>query len=60
MKKSIKKRIEKMYKNINNRPVELVFYDKGLKKSIGLRKPPSDLLRELDDDSDDKLEQKPQ
>lgn len=50
MKDSIKNKIEKMYKNINNRSVELVFYDRSLKKSIGIRKPPSDLLRELDDE----------
>ena len=43
-----------MYKNISNRPVELVFFGKRLKKSIGLRKPPSDLLRELDDELDEK------
>ena len=36
-----------MYKNANKHPVELVFYDKRLKKSIGLRKPPSDLLENL-------------
>ena len=60
MKENIKKRIEEMYKNVNNRPVELVFYDKRLKKSIGLRKPPSDLLRELDDALDEKIEQNPQ
>lgn len=50
MKENIKNKIEKMYKNINNRPVELVFYDNRLKKSIGLRKPPFDLLRELDNE----------
>ena len=59
MKDNIKKRIEEMYKNVNNRPVELVFYDKRLKKSIALRKPPSDLLRELDDELDEKIEQNP-
>ena len=56
MKENIKKRIEEMYKDVNNRPVELVFYDKSLKKSIGLRKPPCDLLRELDDELDEKME----
>ena len=60
MKKNIQKRIEEMYKNVNSRPVELVFYDRKLKKSIGLRKPPSDLLRELDDEPDDQIEQDPQ
>ncbi|MEW6673985.1 MAG: hypothetical protein AB1427_20015 [Thermodesulfobacteriota bacterium] len=54
MNENIKKKIEEMYKNINNRPVELVFFDKRLKKSIGLRKPPSDILRELDDELDEK------
>jgi hypothetical protein len=53
MKENIKKRIEDMNKKANNRPVELVFYDKRLKKSVGLRKSPSDLLRDLDDDSDE-------
>ena len=59
MKENIKKKIEEMYKNINNRPVELVFFGKRLKKSIGLRKPPSDLLRELDDELDEKKDKKP-
>ena len=59
MKENIKKKIEDMYKNISNRPVELVFFGKRLKKSIGLRKPPSDLLRELDDELDEKNGQKP-
>lgn len=59
MKNNVKKKIEEMYKNANKHPVELVFYDKRLKKSIGLRKPPSDLLRELDDESDEKIEQNP-
>lgn len=54
MKENIKEKIGEMYKNIINRPVELVFFGKRLKKSIGLRKPPSDLLRELDDELDDK------
>ena len=47
MKNNVKKKIEEMYKNANKHPVELVFYDKRLKKSIGLRKPPSDLLENL-------------
>jgi hypothetical protein len=38
----------------------LVFYDKRPKKSIGIRKPPSDLLRELDEGLDEKIEQNPQ
>ena len=59
MKENIKNKIEDMYKNISNRPVELVFFGKRLKKSIGLRKPPSDLLRELDDELDEKNGQKP-
>jgi len=59
MKENIKKKIGEMYKNISNRPVELVFFGKRLKKSIGLRKPPSDLLRELDDELDDKKREKP-
>jgi len=44
---------DEMYKNVSNRPVELVFFDKRLKKSIGLRKPPPGFLRELDDEFDD-------
>ena len=56
MKENMKKRIEEMYKNVNNRPAELVFYDKRPKKSTGLRKPPSDLLRELDDELDEQME----
>ena len=56
MKENIKKKIEEIYKNVSNRQVELVFFGKRLKKSIGLRKPPSDLLRELDDELDDKKE----
>jgi hypothetical protein len=59
MKENIKKKIEEMYIKINNRPVELVFFAKRLKKSIGLRKPPSDLLRELDDELDNKKDKKP-
>lgn len=58
MKENIKKKIEEMYKNLSNRQVELVFFGKRLKKSIGLRKPPSDLLRELDDELDDKKRKK--
>jgi hypothetical protein len=50
---NIKRKIDEMYQNVSNRPVELVFFDKRLKKSIGLRKPPSDFLRELDDEFDD-------
>ena len=56
MKDDIKNKIKQIYKNVNNRPVELVFYDKRLKKSIGLRKPPSDLLRELDDELEEDAE----
>ena len=50
MTEDIKKKIEEMYRNVNNRSVQLVFYDKRLKKSLGIRKPPSDLLRELDEE----------
>lgn len=60
MKENMKEKIEELYKNVNNRPVELVFYDKKLKKSIGLRKPPSDILRELDDELDKKKGHKPE
>lgn len=42
-----------MYKNVNSRFVELVFDGYKLKKSIGQRKPTSDLLRELNDEVDD-------
>ena len=59
MKENIKKKIDEMYKNISNRPVELVFFGNRLKKSIGLRKPPSDLLRELDDEPYDRKDKKP-
>ena len=58
MKENIKKKIEEIYKNISNRSVELVLFGKRLKKSIGLRRPPSDLLRELDDELDEKKGQK--
>ena len=50
MKDNIKRKIEKMYKNVSNRSVELVFYGNRIKKSIGQRKPTSDLLRELNDE----------
>ena len=53
MKDNIKRKIEKMYKNVSNRSVELVFYGNRIKKSIGQRKPTSDLLRELNDELDD-------
>jgi hypothetical protein len=53
MKENRKRKIEKMYKNVNNRSVELVFYGNRLKKSIGQRKPTSDLLRELNDELND-------
>jgi len=53
MKDNIKRKIEKMYKNVNNRSIELVFYGNRLKKSIGQRKPTSDLLRELNDELND-------
>jgi hypothetical protein len=53
MKDNIKRKIEKMYKNVKNRSVELVFYGNRLKKSIGQRKPTSDLLRELNDELND-------
>jgi hypothetical protein len=43
MEDNIKRKIEEMYNNINNRSVELVFYGNRLKKSIGQRKPTSDL-----------------
>ena len=53
MKDNIKRKIEKMYKNVSNRSVELVFYGNRIKKSIGQRKPTSDLLRELNDELND-------
>lgn len=59
MKENIKKKIEEMYKNVNSRSIEVVFYGKRIKKSIGLRKPPSDILRELDDELDENKGQKP-
>ena len=60
MKENYRNRIEEMYKNVGTRPVELVFCGNTLKKSIGLRRPPSDLLRELDDDPDVETEQNPE
>jgi hypothetical protein len=59
MKENIKNKIEEMYKNVNRRSIEVVFYGKRIKKSIGLRKPPSDILRELDDELDENKGQKP-
>lgn len=53
MKDNIKRKIEKMYKNVNNRSIELVFYGNRFKKSIGQRKPTSDLLRELNNELND-------
>ena len=53
MKDNLKRKIEKMYKNVSNRSVELVFYGNRIKKSIGQRKPTSDLLRELNDELND-------
>jgi hypothetical protein len=51
MKKRIsKKEVEAMYKNEKQRSVELVFYNQGLRKSIGQRKPSKDLLKERDED----------
>ena len=51
MKKSITtKEVEDMYKNEKQRSVELVFYNLGLRKSIGQRKPSKDLLKELNED----------
>lgn len=51
MKKRIsKKEVEAMYKNEKQRSVELVFFNEGLRKSIGQRKPSKDLLKELDED----------
>ena len=58
MKGNIKKKIEEMYKNVNSRSVEVLFNDKRVKKSIGLRKLPSDLVRELDDELDDRKDKK--
>ena len=58
MKENIKKKIEEMYKNVNSRSIEVVFYGKRIKKSIGLRKPPSDILRELDGELGEKKRQK--
>jgi hypothetical protein len=54
MKDNIKRKIGKMYKHVNGRSVELVFDGYRLKKSIGQRKATSDLLRELNDELDDK------
>jgi hypothetical protein len=59
MKENIKKKIEEMYKNVNSRSIEVVFYGKRIKKSIGLRKPPSDILRELDCELGENKGQKP-
>jgi hypothetical protein len=51
MKKRIsKKEVGAMYKNEKQRSVELVFYNQGLRKSIGQRKLSKDLLKELDED----------
>ena len=58
MKENIKKKIEEMYKNVNSRSIEVVFYGKRIKKSIGLRKPPSDILGELDGELGEKKRQK--
>ncbi|MFC1845384.1 hypothetical protein ACFLZ5_11445 [Thermodesulfobacteriota bacterium] len=56
MKKRIsKKEVEAMYKNEKQRPVELVFYNEGLRKSIGQRKPSKDLLKELDEDTSETI-----
>jgi len=53
MKDNLKRKIEKMYMNVNNRSIELVFYGNRFKKNIGQRKPNSDLLRELNDEQID-------
>ena len=56
MKKRIsKKEVEAMYKNEKQRSVELVFYNEGLRKSIGQRKPSKDLLTELDEDTSETI-----
>jgi hypothetical protein len=56
MKKRIsKKEVEAMYKNEKQRSVELVFYNEGLRKSIGQRKPSKDLLKELDEDTSETI-----
>jgi len=59
MKENIKIKIEEMYKDVNSRSIEVVFYGKRIKKSIGLRKPPSDILRELDGELGENKGQKP-
>ncbi len=53
MKDNLKRKIEKMYMNVNNLSIELVFYGNRLKKSIGQRKPNSDLSRALNDEQVD-------
>ena len=52
MKRISKDEIEAMYKNEKQRSVELVFYNQGLKKSIGIRKPTTEFLKEFDEEQD--------
>jgi hypothetical protein len=49
MKHPSKDEIKAMYKNEKQRSVELVFYNQGLKKSIGIRKPTNEFMKECDD-----------
>ena len=52
MKRISKDEVEAMYKNEKQRSVELVFYNQGLKKSIGIRKPTTEFLKEFDEEQD--------
>ena len=52
MKRVSKDEVEAMYKNEKQRSVELVFYNQGLKKSIGIRKPTTEFLKEFDEEQD--------
>ena len=52
MKHPTKDEIEAMYKNEKQRSVELVFHNQGLKKSIGIRKPTSEFMKECDYEQD--------
>ena len=49
MKNPSKDEIEAMYKNEKHRSVEVVFHNQGIKKSIGIRKPTREFMKECDD-----------
>ena len=52
MKHPSKDDIETMYKKENQRSIELVFYNQGIKKSIGIRKTTPEFMKECDDIQD--------